>query len=122
MKTMMIAGSLALALATATFAQTTGTVYGTAWSESAAATFLTKDGETAKMRNQDEIAANWKALTQAERDTVIADCTAYRAAALAQGQEAATDVAAAGVTAEVAANIGLPGLNMAQACEVVAGG
>lgn len=132
MKTMMIAAPMALLLASVTFAQTSGSQkegsgqqYGAEWPDSVTSTFMTTDGTTMTMRAKADIAASWVALSQAERDAVVADCETYKAEAGGAGAQgdgsAAAGAGATGAAADVAADAGFSGAEMAQVCEAIVG-
>ncbi len=99
MKNWMMSAPLALLLATTAIAQNAdgsdqpegSGMYGNEWSETVHGTFMTMENDKMTMRSDADMATGWKAMNQADRDMVVADCTKFQAdvaAGTAKGGEA----------------------------------
>lgn len=134
MKRFLLAVSAATLMSGAVYAGATNTdsgaaganmeAYGGAFSKSISSTFYS-DPEMTTMRSADEVKTGWSALSQEDRDMVVAECTRYRtdvgsAKSTSDGNTTGGDVNATG-TPTTGTAIVITGANMQVLCDTTDG-
>lgn len=140
MKRYLLTAPVAALMCGAVFAQTSVTLtdkaaasdgtYGTTWSGSTGAMFYS-DAEMTKMRTPEEVGARWSALSQEDRDAVLAECTRYRTDSgttaatgtteTATGAEATTKTEGAATGGTATASMGVSAEKMKMICDMAEG-